>query len=134
MLTVYHCDSNRTSHHPPRIIRGGFFYPFLLLPSHGQLTTASTSRDDLLVCRSVCQQPTMANKGQRRPMKAHSSQRRPLEANAGPRKPTAANAGPRKPMAANEGQRRPTAANAGPQNPTAANEGQRRFTKAHGSQ
>src|ERR1700678_4292400 len=69
MLTVYHCDSNRTSHHPPRIIRGGFFHPFLLPPSHGQPTTASTSRDDSLVCRSVCQQPTTANKGQRRPTK-----------------------------------------------------------------
>src|ERR1700678_1155371 len=53
MLTVYHCDSNRTSHHPPRIIRGGFFHPFLLPPSHGQPTTASTSHDDSLVCRSV---------------------------------------------------------------------------------
>jgi len=53
MLTVYHCNSHCTSHHPPRIIRGGFFHPFLLPPSHGQPTTASTSCDDSLVCRSV---------------------------------------------------------------------------------
>src|ERR1700678_1136241 len=53
MLTVYHCDSHHTSHHPPRIIRGGFFHPFLLPPSHGQPTTASMSHDDSLVCCSV---------------------------------------------------------------------------------
>src|SRR5271155_4814128 len=84
MLTVYHCDSHRTSHHPPRIIRGGFFHPFLLPPSHGQPTTASTSRDDSLVCRSVRQQPTTANEGQRRSTKANEGQRRPTKTKKGP--------------------------------------------------
>src|ERR1700678_4183602 len=131
MLTVYHCDSNRTSHHPPRIIRGGFFHPFLLPPSHGQPTTASTSRDDSLVCRSVCQQPTTANEGQRRPMKAHSSQRRPPEANAGPRKPTAANAGQRRPTKAHGSPRQPTKANDSPQQPTQVHEGPQQPMKAN---
>src|SRR5271155_1270334 len=95
MLTVYHCDSHCTSHHPPRIIRGGFFHPFLLPPSHGQPTTASTSHDDSLVCRSVRQQPTTANKGQRRSTKANAGQRRPTQAHECPQQPTTANKGQR---------------------------------------
>src|ERR1700678_693559 len=94
MLTVYHCDSHRTSHHPPRIIRGGFLHPFLLPPSHGQPTTASTSRDDSLVCHSVCQQPTTANEGQRRPTQAHEGPQQLTTANEGQRRPTKTKKGP----------------------------------------
>src|ERR1700678_1287643 len=101
MLTVYHCDSNRTSHHPPRIIRGGFFHPFLLPPSHGQPTTASTSRDDSLVCCSVCQQPTTANEGQH-------SQRRPTQVHEGPQQPMTANEGQRRPMKTKRAQTTPS--------------------------
>src|SRR5271155_486395 len=54
MLTVYHCDSHRTSHHPPRIIWGGFFHPFLLPPSHGQPTT--TNDEHLLLVIQPCLQ------------------------------------------------------------------------------
>src|SRR5271168_2553093 len=103
MLTVYHCDSHRTSHHPPRIIRGVFFYPFLLPPSHGQPTTASTSRDDSLVGRSVCQQPTTANKGQRRSTKANACQRRPTQAHEGPQQLTTANKGQCRPTKTKKG-------------------------------